>query len=375
MLFNNLFTAFPWYDKKEKQLRYRAGNDYSLPFLISPNNAILPFQFRKPSNGRMPVSWKVFHVDGTEYFDMSVHIPDLNKRTVGGYDYFWIVPNTPMIVGDVITQTMEDGCYYCVIDFPTGVDMYSEVFHVKTFQVDTPGICPYIKIEWDNQEGDVKPIYYPDDLPFKNRVYLDSRITSSEPEILRQVETNANQVEIPEFQRAAVKYRIQTFAPDYLVIALTLASMHDNVTLATENNVENGEMTNVLVTANPEEGGIFSTVDIVFENELLIIAKSCGEDMQPDSCPPMVSDESLNIDIIIVGAQWLITATLPPYSYAADIMKQGTLIIGSAYVKTATNAELLAGVLIDMDPDIDSLSIKPKTFNCTMGESSPVDVP
>ena len=64
MLFNELPIAFPWYEKLEQQNRYRENVEPVCDYkLVSPRDALLPFQFWKAPAGLVPNLWEVFEVN------------------------------------------------------------------------------------------------------------------------------------------------------------------------------------------------------------------------------------------------------------------------------------------------------------------------
>lgn len=93
MVYGELPTVFPWYDDIRKQNRFKRNSEHSCPFrLITPRDALLPFQFRIPyktnadksifdknnpnniiSNSRVVGSNGTFVIDNE--YQRTVHIP------------------------------------------------------------------------------------------------------------------------------------------------------------------------------------------------------------------------------------------------------------------------------------------------------------
>lgn len=146
-----IFTAWRWYDNIEKQNRYRsncaASCDY---YLITPQNSLLPFQFRIPTGSPGTVEFfKLIAVDGSceHYIDPSV----IQKFTtsVGDYDGSGVIDINDLFAflsdggivydyfyynGDPISD-LPCGRFYGVITID-GVDYYSEL--IETADISNP---------------------------------------------------------------------------------------------------------------------------------------------------------------------------------------------------------------------------------------------
>lgn len=372
MIFNNLPIAFPWYDSLNKQARFTADKEgFNSISLIAPNDAILPFQLYRPTSGQLPVYWAIYNMAGALVVDLMPFLPNLNVKTINGNDYFWYVADSAMNLDPGGSSTLAPGCYYMRMGFPDGLGLFSETFKVPEdqFSAFTGSTCNYLKIEWSN-DGDIYPIYYTDG--FVNVCYLDSRVTSSEPEIDEETQKDGNNIDVPIFQRAAIKYRITAFVGDFLKIALSTLSMHDSVILTTPNALETGEIEQPVFSSQVEDGGFISQVDIVFEQDLLMTSTLCPQQMIPAVCPPMPSDSYLNLNYVDNGGgSFSVFCTIPTYCYGAIIafFAGGTFLTS----KTATRAQWAAGVQGGHPPGT-NMRAKPLTFNCDLPYSSPVAI-
>lgn len=281
MLYNELPVAFPWYEKKEQQNRYGENVvpicDYKL---ITPSNSMLPFQFAKITvTGTLPVTWQIFDINSEVLIaDISSQISVLDRRVLGGREYF-------TYYGQPITgMGLTPGYYYSMMNWGDGSFQFSEMFHVpeRWFNLADQNDVDYLKFTWYNN-NDLNPIYYNnkgvDGLPkFKNSLYLDSFITSSEPEITEDGTRDGNDELVPTFQKAVISYRITAIVPDFLKKALVLLPMHDYVALTTKRSVRNGQLPTLKVASTLEASGALSIVDIIF-SEQLMVKKGCGENM------------------------------------------------------------------------------------------------
>lgn len=83
----HLFTGWPYHNKLEKTNRFKnhcsATCDY---FLITARNALLPFQFKKPTPGGDVHSWLLKSKDGT--CEHNIDVAHIEKYTFEGYDYY-----------------------------------------------------------------------------------------------------------------------------------------------------------------------------------------------------------------------------------------------------------------------------------------------
>jgi len=96
----------------------------------------------------------------------------------------------------------------------------------------------YIIIEYSNS-ADFGNILYQND--FANKLYLDADVSKPEYELLEDGIENGDGEFIPTFQKWAKKYSIEFYAQEFLVDALTLMALHDQINVT----LKNGESSNV----------------------------------------------------------------------------------------------------------------------------------
>ena len=160
----------------------------------------------------------------------------------------------------------------------------------------------YILIEYSNSV-DFGDILYQN--TFENRIYLDADVSKPEYEIVEEGTENGDGEFFPTFQKWAKKYSITFYAQEFLVDALTLMTLHDQITVT----LRNGEASNVL-DAEVEykwDSNIecWAEVTLSFVTDY-IIRKKCDEN-QDLSCLAAIctADDVYDIDDGGAGAlQW-----------------------------------------------------------------------
>lgn len=281
LIYDELPTAFPWYNRKDKQQRYSenaiASNEYNL---ISPMDALLPFQVKLNFPSPPVESWFIFNAcDDTVAFDLGIYMSSIKARDTANGMYIYY-EGEQLTDGFSVLQ-MPSGCYYSRISFG-GLDHYfSEVFQIKDKAFTVAGINKFIKLEYWNS-CDIPPLMYITNLAlqtnFKQIIYLDTYIHASEPEIEEEGERDDNDQLIPTFQKMSIKYRFSVLVPNYLKIALVSMQIHDNIYLTTEGNVRTGRIESMTTSSTIENDGYYSTVEVVME-QLVMVKKACCDNM------------------------------------------------------------------------------------------------
>lgn len=280
-IYNELPTAFPWYDKKEKQQRYRENatqlKEYELP---CSNHSLLPFQINVPGVVAKPTKWEIVNLGNGIVQDISLNIPLLRAVTVPGFTYVFYTgvelnfkpsPEVQRYPG------LHPGMYYCVLTFAGGITFYSEVF--KVFK----DLSRFLRFDFWNT-GDISPILYKV-TGWRQTMYLDTFIHVNEPEVQVEGERDINDEVIPTFQKVTVKSRISVVVPDFIKIALVSAQIHDNVQITTQKGVRIGNPDRITTSSTVESGGAYSTVDVLLEN-VLMTKTTCEEQMEITNAAP-----------------------------------------------------------------------------------------
>lgn len=280
MLFDELPIAFPWYSKIEHQDRYNENVEKICSYkLITPYDALLPFEFNKPI-AAAPTAWHIYEANtGALVATISVLTP-IRKATRAGKDYIYYNGGALTTSGGALV--LPPGYYYSRLTFAGSVYYYSEMFFVPT-NANAVGASnvDFLKLEWWNM-SDIAPIFYNDisTVPyFINRVYLDTFITASEPEVVEDGTRDGNDELITTFSKAVIRYRVTFEAPDFLKKALAIMQMHDVVQMTTKNGIRSGTLTRANVVTTLEANGALSIIDLVFEETIAMVKKGCAQNM------------------------------------------------------------------------------------------------
>lgn len=286
MLFPELPIAFPWYQRKEHQNRYKANvaggfdiqGGYKPIDLLCPFDALLRFQFylQSPINtGILPTAWGIYK-ESDDSLVQTVNLSGLSNIYLPGVDRKYFYHD-----GRQQNFHLTTGAYYSRIDFPNGFKEYSEVFHVCNFSV-LDSNCPFLKLQWWN-DSDIDPIFYNDKVNgrprFTNVVYLDTFIHEYEPIITQETANDQDGKPIPTFTLAVVNYKIIVIVPAYLDKALTFAEMHDHIFLTTAGlEHRTGELDKYTTSSEKIFNSAFSNITVSYSDTYLV-KKACGENM------------------------------------------------------------------------------------------------
>ena len=204
----------------------------------------------------------------------------------------------------------------------------------------------YILIEYSNSV-DFGDILYQN--TFENKIYLDADVSKPEYEIVEEGVENGDGEFLPTFQKWAKKYSITFYAQEFLVDALTLMTLHDQITVT----LRNGEASNVL-DAEVEykwDSNIecWAEVTLSFVTDY-IIRKKCDEN-QDVSCLTAVctADDVYDVDDGGAGtARWLAPETYPgetSFFYISSAACGTYNAFGVGFMKSIDNV----WTLIDME--------------------------
>lgn len=215
MLKTELKLPFVWYNAINKQHRYRPQNTGGEPFcLISPNDRLLPFQIKRatPASADAITEFKLYNLQGSPQLDLLSKTSLLEIKHTGTDEYI-------TYKGAPLALTIAAGCYYARII--KGSDSY----YSETFQV-YDDVNGFIKLEWYNT-CDIDPLLY--QTGFKALMYVDTYTEAIPPEVHEEGENSSEGEFIPTLQRIVHKHKIELFAPDYLLDALTSMQVHDTI--------------------------------------------------------------------------------------------------------------------------------------------------
>lgn len=383
MIYNELPTVFPWYEKVEQQDRFRENVEKACDYkLITPRDALLPFQFVRDSGGIMPNLWEIFEANSqVKVADITASLSFLRVRLIEGNEYY-TGDGRQLTTGGSGILNLPPGFYYSRLSWPDGTLRYSEMFFVpdtdKNFQIANDATAEFLKLEWWN-DNDIRPLFYNDKQTsgrpfFRNVLYLDSFVTASEPEIVEDGEKDGNDEVIPTFQKAIIKYRITSAVSDYVKKAMSLLNMHDHAILTTHRSVRTGEMDKINITTTFEANGAISIVDLVWQ-ETLLLKKGCGENMTSDCAG---SAPGLNNPIGVSGSDYILSGTAPAGSSVIFYRLNSptdlpTIQVGITY----SNTQFATGITIPAAQFFASLYVVAKAFKfgCDFGYSNVVQKP
>ena len=91
----------------------------------------------------------------------------------------------------------------------------------------------YLVLEYSNEKDFAGIIYQ---TGFTNRLYLDVDIGIPEYETVEESELDGENNEKPTFQKVQKKYKIEFVCPEYILDALYLVRLHDNIFVKLKNN-------------------------------------------------------------------------------------------------------------------------------------------
>lgn len=240
--------------------------------VISPNDSLPPFQITLKKGVGKPSKWEIIKEGGN-----SIDVTN-NLKLIKTYDFsdklvaVYFGGKMNFVFGTISEAlNLPCGTYYSVFTFEDGTIYQSDNFTPKS------DVSRFIKLDFWN-DSDIAPIIYRDD--FRQRIFLDTFVSSSTPEIEEETEKDGLNNIIPVFQKLTVKHKVVDVVSDTLKIALISMQMHDNVTITIEG--EETLIDRVLVTAQPHDTGGMNDVEINLETDAIYKTR-CGENESPTS--------------------------------------------------------------------------------------------
>lgn len=272
-VFKELPIVFPFYEMTENQYRNRENvRDLNQYKLISPKNALLPFQIEMPADKPAPVKWEIITIDGRS-IDITNNLPTITLYEFSGKKQAVYKGDSLTFEYDTISEELNLSCgdYYSVFTFADDSQYVSEFFHIPIDSFLTGEDSNYVRVTFWN-DFDLEPILYRAD--FRQTIYLDTFISDFVPEIDEEVKSDGYNNDIPIFQRLMLKYKFVGVVPDFIKIALVSLQIHDHVYIYV-NQSRQGEISRVVVTATPHDDGGMNDVDVVFQDDLLLKKAGC----------------------------------------------------------------------------------------------------
>lgn len=289
LVFNEIMTPFPWYDKLEKQNRYKPNCDSVCDYkLITPKNALLPFMLMKPKTGNI-TSWQITNLGKGNTINLSGNLTKIHKKAIEGMDYFYyngsqlVMPNPAG--GGNVTLNLEPGFYQSVITYAAGPGSTSELLFVPENSFAVGAANDFLKLQWYNTY-DLRPFYYSEKtgaIPyFINTVYLDTFITTRDPEVSIDSKKDGDDESFPTFQKVTINHTIHAYVPDFLKLALVIMGIHDTISIETAGGIFKGDIKNITTDITTDAPGCMSLVTLKFDQDLAVVNRSCADGMVLD---------------------------------------------------------------------------------------------
>lgn len=264
-LYNELTTILPFYENIRNQNRFKENAKKNCDFkLMSPSNALLPFMLKLPKSSPKPTEMNLIDLNGIKS-DLSNNISKLKAFDFDDFAYCYYKGESLIFKHEDFEQELNlNGFYYLELKIDEK-SYFSEVFFMSNEIKSNEFSNNFVKIEYFDKK-DIEPLRYRND--FKQVIYLDTFIHTSEPEIEEEAESDGFTNNIPTFSKLTVKQKIEIVVPDFVKVALLTIQMHDEI-FVFEQNKREGKIDRVKVTPTTDETGAFSTVEIILETDIL----------------------------------------------------------------------------------------------------------
>lgn len=260
---NNNVNVLPFYRNINKQ-NHRKSYAYETPYqLATGNNRLLPFQIGTTADSI--VSLKLFNFDGTEAYNLTAEVGAI------GFSFVSVSGGTNLVYTGTLpfVTDIAEGAYYAelvlkITSTQEELTYYSEVFFM------TKDLSRMLKIEyWDNEDllfstGFIKYA----SINYKNRVYLHSELGKPSYNFEEQASKRGGYTFI-ETQVSQKQFRFTFLAPEYLLDALRIVRLSDNV-LITNVDGEQYKVDTFLMTPTWQTQGDLASVEAEFECDTVI---------------------------------------------------------------------------------------------------------
>ena len=265
---NNNLSILPFYldiSRQNHRKDYAFGEVFPL---FTPDRKILPFQIIREHRTNSITSVILKNLDGSIVANITTQMTGtglkVNQYTSYGYDVI-MYPGQLLLT----TQTPE-GPYY--IEIFDGVQTwFSEVFTVVRY------VDQYLKITyWDSESlvFDNGRVDFSDNFAFN--LYLPTQVGRPDYEFEEQVEKRDG-YQFVEKQISEKTYKFNFVAPEYLLDAMRIIRMMDNVEVISKG--ETYDVDQFLMTPKWQEGGYLAGVEVEFQCATVI--KKIGRGFVP----------------------------------------------------------------------------------------------
>lgn len=342
MIHNELPNGFPWYDRLDKQQRFKPSSGLTEAHtLIAPCNGLLPFCFRVPTCSQYMQALRIMCPEtGAVLANLDNFVAHISSNVTNreGFDYYWFPeyvngePFTNFPDGGGYNPTyllLQSGYYYLEAEFAT-FKMYSECFHVpdKRFKWDTMEGCDYTMIEWSSGV-DLRPLVYSGSgISIVNRIYLMGSPELNDPEYEVEVAENGITDDIPIFQKMKMFWSMQTFVPEFVRRGVAMIPMHQRIRVSLPDKKGSAEVKGFALDSSTEPGSTICSVGIKYEELMVTTKANCGTNMGSTPCPGLPDEATMAFAVTYHPGGYTFYANIPPET---SCLIKGSYTSGGGY--------------------------------------------
>lgn len=256
---NNNLSVLPFYTDVSKQNHKKDYAFGELFPLFTPDKRILPFQIVREHRANAISSVLLKDKEGNTIANISTEMAatGLAINSYASYNFDVIVYPGNLL----LTITTPEGPYY--IEISDGVQTwYSEVFTIVRYT------DQYLKIIYSDTESIISEGGI---LDFSNsfafNIYLPTQVGKPDYEFEEEVEKRDG-YQFLEKQISEKTYKFNFLAPEYLLDAMRVIRMMDNVQIVSKG--ETYRVDQFLMTPKWQDGGYLASVEAEFQSETVI---------------------------------------------------------------------------------------------------------
>ena len=259
MIQNNNFSVLPFYDSLDKQ-SHRKSYAYNSVFpLISHTDKFIPFQVMVPSS--YSSSPAVFLVDNNSGVRQNVTTAfveaGFKATTFDNYKVLVFPAEVPQGLN------LAQGQYYLELYNDASQKRFSDVFTVVR------NVKKFLKLEWWDQSDVILEngrIWY--EGGFRNKLFIDSQLGKPEYPFTEEGEERDGYFFV-EKQISEKRYKFTFLAPEYLLDALRIVRMSDNIRITDMYGTEY-KVDTILLTPKWQTQGNLASVEVEFETSTVV---------------------------------------------------------------------------------------------------------
>lgn len=280
LLFDEIPQPLTFYDRLDKQDRFRENHERYAFDLLAQSDRLLPFQLRFAA-GETLTALAIADLSGNVVANLS--IADIESVEVSDYTYYsWQADFAiKTLSGDDLL--LECGVKYYVVAVTNFDQYYSEVFR-PVFDIDK-----YLLIEW-RSDNNVEPAYYGSG--FRFRLIADTFITKGLPQIFIDSEEDGYGQAVDISRKVTVTYDIGLgIIPGYLFEAVAFMAIHPDVRVSTAGGLREGAMVNISVSEEQIDNAPYWDVTVNFEQGRYYYNTNCGNEIKPPVIEQVMIDQ------------------------------------------------------------------------------------